>query len=94
MQDADRIIVMEGGRIANIGTHDELMECSDIYRETFLSQNRMSEEAEAAESEAEAEQDLDQTAAPEMRAAEELNAEETSAGEPNDTTQEGGEAHE
>ena len=94
VQDADRIIVMEGGRIANIGTHDELMECSDIYRETFLSQNRMSEEAEAAESEAEAEQDLDQAAAPEMRAAEELNAEETSAGEPNDTTQEGGEAHE
>lgn len=94
VQDADRIIVMEGGRIANIGTHDELMECSDIYRETFLSQNRMSEEAEAAESEAEAEQDLDQAAAPEMRAAEELDAEEKSAGEPNDTTQEGGEAHE
>ena len=94
VQDADRIIVMEGGRIASIGTHDELMECSDIYRETFLSQNRMSEEAEAAESEAEAEQDLDQAEAPEMRAAEKLNAEETSAGEPNDTTQEGGEAHE
>ena len=46
VQDADRIIVMEGGRIAGIGTHDELMESSEIYRETFVSQNKMSEEAQ------------------------------------------------
>lgn len=46
VQDADRIIVMEGGRIASIGTHDELMESSEIYRETFVSQNKMSEEAQ------------------------------------------------
>ena len=46
VQDADRIIVMEGGRIASIGTHDELMESSKIYRETFVSQNKMSEEAQ------------------------------------------------
>lgn len=46
VQDADRIIVMEGGRIASIGTHDELMESSEIYRETFVSQNKMSEETQ------------------------------------------------
>lgn len=46
VQDADRIIVMEGGRISAIGSHDELLETSDIYRETFESQNKMSAEAE------------------------------------------------
>ena len=46
MQDADRIIVMEGGRIAQIGNHDELLKTSEIYRETFTSQNKMTEEAQ------------------------------------------------
>lgn len=49
VQDADRIIVMEGGRIARIGTHEELLETSDIYRETYTSQNKMSEEAQEVE---------------------------------------------
>lgn len=49
VQDADRIIVMESGRIASIGTHEELLETSEIYRETFTSQNKMTEEAEAVE---------------------------------------------
>lgn len=44
VQDADRIIVMEGGRIAAMGTHEELLETSEIYRETFTSQNKMGEE--------------------------------------------------
>lgn len=48
VQDADRIIVMEGGRIAQIGNHDELLKTSEIYRETFTSQNKMPAEGEEA----------------------------------------------
>lgn len=40
VEDADRIIVMESGKIADIGSHDELMRSSDIYREIYISQNR------------------------------------------------------
>jgi ATP-binding cassette subfamily B protein len=36
--DADRIIVLENGRIAGIGTHLELIETNDVYREIALSQ--------------------------------------------------------
>ena len=32
VQNADRIIVMEDGKINGIGTHDELMETNEIYR--------------------------------------------------------------
>lgn len=59
VQDADRIVVMEGGRIADVGTHEELLKTSEIYRETFTSQNKMSEEASAAEPEAEAKRNED-----------------------------------
>jgi ABC-type multidrug transport system fused ATPase/permease subunit len=34
----DRIIVMEDGEISAIGTHDELYQSSEIYREIYLSQ--------------------------------------------------------
>ena len=40
VQDADRIIVMDGGRICAIGSHDELMKTSEIYREVYTSQNK------------------------------------------------------
>ncbi|MDO4323595.1 MAG: ABC transporter ATP-binding protein, partial [Lachnospiraceae bacterium] len=40
VEDADRIIVMEGGRIHAIGTHKELMAENDIYREIYTSQNK------------------------------------------------------
>ena len=39
---------MEGGRIKDIGNHDELLQTSEIYRETFTSQNKMSAEGEDA----------------------------------------------
>lgn len=41
VQDADRIILMEGGRISAIGSHDELMKSSAVYRDIYTSQNRV-----------------------------------------------------
>jgi ATP-binding cassette subfamily B protein len=38
VMDADRIIVLEKGAVAGIGTHNELMESCNVYREIVLSQ--------------------------------------------------------
>ena len=46
VEDADRIIIMDGGRINAIGSHSELLETSEIYRETYLSQNKAGGENE------------------------------------------------
>ena len=40
VKDADRIIVLDNGRISAIGTHEELQETSEIYREICRSQLR------------------------------------------------------
>lgn len=40
VQDADMIIIMENGKIAAVGTHDELMKISEPYRETYIQQTR------------------------------------------------------
>ena len=40
VEDADRILVLDGGAISAIGTHKELIETSEIYREVYTSQNK------------------------------------------------------
>ena len=35
---ADRIVVLDEGRVAGIGTHDELMKNCSVYREIAMSQ--------------------------------------------------------
>ena len=38
VQDADRIIVMDGGAVNAIGTHEELMRSSEVYKEIYRTQ--------------------------------------------------------
>ena len=40
IRNADRIIVLDNGKIAADGTHEALMESSDIYRDIYLSQQK------------------------------------------------------
>ena len=44
VQDADRIIVMDEGKIAGIGTHEQLLRDNEIYREVYQSQIKGGEE--------------------------------------------------
>ncbi len=40
VEDADRIIVLDKGEVNDFGTHAELMERCEIYREVYRSQNK------------------------------------------------------
>ena len=47
VQDADRIIVLESGKINGIGTHEELLKSNKIYSEVYYSQVKGSDESAA-----------------------------------------------
>ena len=40
VQDADKIIILDGGRIVAAGSHEELLKSSEIYREVYESQQK------------------------------------------------------
>ena len=44
VQDADLILVLDGGKIAAAGKHEDLLQASDIYREVYESQVKGGEE--------------------------------------------------
>ena len=73
VEDADRIIVMDSGRIDGVGTHEELLRSNEIYREVYLSQNKPSHD----------EKDLGEASAPASAKAEATapQAETTEGGE-------------
>lgn len=42
---AQRIVVLHKGRMAGVGTHEELMETCQVYREIYESQTKEAQEA-------------------------------------------------
>lgn len=51
VEDADKIIVLDDGRISGIGTHDELIKNNEIYREVYESQKKGSGDDSVSKSE-------------------------------------------
>ena len=49
VMDADKIVVLDGGKIIAMGNHDELLKSCDVYRETYLSQNNAGGDENGAE---------------------------------------------
>ncbi len=63
VEHADRILVLDNGCIAGLGTHDELMRTCEIYRDTYESQNRTGAEEIEDDSTVEGEESKELTAA-------------------------------
>ena len=40
IEHADKIIVLDDGKISAVGTHETLVESSDIYKEVYCSQQK------------------------------------------------------
>ncbi len=48
VQNADKILVLDEGRIAAFGTHEELLQTSEIYRDVYKSQQKGADDDAAA----------------------------------------------
>ena len=44
IQDADKIIVLDNGKINAVGNHDELLKNNEIYKEVYYSQNKVGDD--------------------------------------------------
>ena len=53
IEDADKIVVLDGGRIIAVGNHGSLFESCEIYKEIYTSQNKVKNEAEGGAEDAE-----------------------------------------
>ncbi len=49
VQDADKILIMDCGKITAMGTHEELLKDNQIYQELYYSQNRVEADQKEAE---------------------------------------------
>ena len=49
IEDADKIIVLDGGKILDMGNHAQLMKSCEVYREIYVSQNKASADEEVRE---------------------------------------------
>ena len=47
VMDADKIVLMEGGKISAVGNHETLLQTSSVYREIYESQSNTGEEVDA-----------------------------------------------